>query len=128
MVSIVIAEAASTGPAAANVLIVLLGAALLALSAWCWAGRSSGARWWSGRPFGARLMLGLVPGLGLLVCTVGLGVLFGLSGPLASVLLAVPFLIGLLLELAGMFALIPRWWGPGWYRRSPAGKRGRGRR
>jgi hypothetical protein len=116
------------GFSAPNVGVVLLGAALLALSGWSWAGRSSGARWWVGRPFRTRLMLAVVPGLGLLIFTVGLGVLFRLSGPAASLLMAVPILVGVVLELAGIFALLPRWWGPAWYRRSPAGGRGRGRK
>jgi hypothetical protein len=97
----------------ANVLVAVVGPGLLTLSAWCWAGRSRGARWWAGRPFGPQLMLGVVPGLGLIALSVGVVTLAGTSVALVVVL---PFLFGALLELAGMLDVLPRWWGPGWYR------------
>jgi hypothetical protein len=88
--------------------------ALLVVTAWAWAGRSARARWWSSRAFGPQLALGVVPGLGLIL--LGVGVLT-LAGTGVAVLVALPVLVGLVLELAGMFALLPRWWGPRWYRR-----------
>jgi hypothetical protein len=104
----------------ANVLVVLIGAGLLALFAWSWAGRSRSARWWVGRPFGAQLVLALVPGLGLIVLSAGVLTVAGTS---AALLVALPFLLGAVLELAGIFDVVPRWWGPAWYRRLPPGRR-----
>jgi len=103
---------------------VLAAAALLALTAWCWAGRSPRARWWVGRQLGAQLVLAAAPGLGLLILGGGLLALFGTS---VALLIAPLMLIGLVLELAGMLALLPGWWGPAWYRRLPRGRRHVGR-
>ena len=102
-------------------LVTLAGAALLALAAWGWAGRTHRARWWVGRPFGPQLVLGVTPGLGLIL--LGAGIL-ALAGTFAALLVALPVLLGAVLELAGMFDLLPRWWGPRWYRELPAGRRG----
>jgi hypothetical protein len=103
---------------------VLGAAALLALTAWCWAGRSPRARWWVGRQLGTQLVLAVAPGLGLLILGGGLLALFGTS---AALLVAPLMLAGLVLELAGMLALLPGWWGPGWYRRLPRCRRPAGR-
>jgi hypothetical protein len=102
---------------AAYVLVTAMGVALLALAAWAWAGRSARARWWAGRTFGPQLALGVVPGLGLIL--LGVGVLT-LAGPAVALLVALPVLAGLVLEVAGMFAVLPRWWGPRWYRSRPS--------
>jgi hypothetical protein len=107
--------------APANLVILLIGAGLLAVSAWGWAGRSRQARWWVGRPFGPQLALGVAPGLGLIVFGVGLLTIFG---PELTLVVAPPVLLGVVLELAGMFSLIPRWWSPRWYRELPTGSRG----
>jgi len=97
----------------ADVLVVLVGTALLALFAWCWAGRSRGARWWATRRFGPQLVLGVVPGLGLIVVSGGV---LTLAGTAAALPLTPLFLVGAVLELAGIFDLLPRRWGPAWYR------------
>lgn len=103
--------------------LLALPAGLLALSAWSWAGRSRRARWWVGRLFMDQIVLGVAPGLGLMVGSVVLGGLFGMS-ELVALLVTAPVLLGLVLELAGIFALLPRWWGPRWYRQmSPAERR-----
>ena len=105
-------------------MIVAAGGGLLGAAAWAWAGRSPGARWWVGRRLATQLMLAVVPGLGLIL--VGVGGL-ALVGTGVALLVAPPVLLGLVLELAGIFALLPRWWGPRWYRRRPAGEGGRRR-
>jgi lysylphosphatidylglycerol synthetase-like protein (DUF2156 family) len=103
----------------AHVLVALLGAGILALATWAWAGRSRRARWWVGRPWGPELVLAVLPGLGLLVLGGGLLSLLGT----AAALLLVPMLLGAVLALMGMLMLVPRWWGPRWYRRLPPSRR-----
>jgi hypothetical protein len=101
-------------------LVVLIGVCLLAVSVWGWAGRSRMARWWVGRPFGPQLVLGLLPGLGLLVLGGGL---LALAGTAVALAVALPMLLGAVLELAGMSSLLPGWWGPKWYRQLPRDRR-----
>jgi hypothetical protein len=105
---------------AANALVVLIGAGLVALFLWAWAGRSFAARWWVGRPFGPRLVLAVIPGLGLLVLCGGV---LALAGTAAAPFVAVPFLLGAVLELAGLLDVLPGLWAPAWYRRLPPGQR-----
>ena len=105
-----------------DVLILMLGAGLLALSGWAWAGRSRRARFWVGRPNFDQLMLAVLPGLGLLIVGIEVGKLIGTSGA-NSLLLLLPILLGAVLELAGMLDLLPRWWGPAWYRHLPPDQR-----
>lgn len=100
-----------------QVLILLLGPSLLALSAWAWAGRSSRARFWVGRPRFDQLMLAVVPGLGLVLTSIDMAMLVGESP--AILVAAAAFLLGGVLEVAGMLDLLPRWWGPAWFRRLP---------
>ncbi|HEX6467579.1 MAG TPA: hypothetical protein VF069_00680 [Streptosporangiaceae bacterium] len=122
MIAVIAAEPA-TGFSVTNVVIVLMGAMLLVVFGWSWAGRSDGARWWVGWPEGRGLMLGAVPGLGLLIFTIGLAIVFDLSGPVISPLLAVPLLVGVVLLLAGGLDLLPKWWGPAWFKKLPARRR-----
>lgn len=100
--------------------IVLIGVALLVLTAWSWRGQTARSRWWVPTLGGRHLVLGVLPGLGVLVSggglmamTRGMGeALFG-----ATVLVVgLPMLVGVVLEFAGMFGLLPKWWGPRWYR------------
>ncbi|MBJ7610074.1 MAG: hypothetical protein JF887_11690 [Candidatus Dormibacteraeota bacterium] len=103
--------------------LLLIPAVLLVVSAWSWAGRSRRARWWVGRPFMDQLVLGVAPGVALVTGTVVLGMLFGGTSDLMAVLVVLPILVGIVLILAGIFALLPRWWGPRWYRNLSAGQR-----
>lgn len=105
----------------ADVLVVLIGAGLLALFAWCWLGRARSARWWATRRFGPQLVLGVIPGLGLIVVAAGV---LTLAGTGAALPLTPLFLAGAVLELAGIFDLLPHWWGPAWYRSRPRGRAG----
>jgi hypothetical protein len=107
-----------------SVLVALAGAVLVALSAWGWAGRSRRARWWVGRAFGPQLALGLMPGLGLLVLSVGV---LAMGGTSLAPAVALPALLGVVLELAGILDVLPGWWGPRWYRQLPGRRRAAGR-
>ncbi len=73
-----------------------------------------------GRPLGAQMMLGVAPGLALIVLPMGI---LTITGPSLAPLLVPLVLFGFLLDLAGMFSLLPRWWGPRWYRELPASRR-----
>ena len=103
--------------------IPLLGGALLAFAAWGWLGRSHASRWWVRSWEGDSLVLGVVPGMGLVLF--GLGLVAVSDGPLKTV--------GSLLWLAGFPVFLlgfvtPRWWGPGWYRRMSPQQRQRAQR
>jgi hypothetical protein len=102
--------------------IALAGVALLAYTGWCWAGRSPRARRWSRRTSWDSMILGLFPGLGLVLLASGVAAMLpesviGWAAPLILVAFAV---FGM-----GMIYLVfkPRWWGPRWYRRMPASQR-----
>ncbi|WP_163508629.1 hypothetical protein [Fodinicola acaciae] len=102
--------------------IALAGVALLAYTGWCWAGRSTRARRWSRRTSWDSMILGLFPGLGLVLFASGVAAMLpepavGFAAPLILVAFAV---FGM-----GMIYLVfkPRWWGPRWYRRMPASRR-----
>jgi hypothetical protein len=107
------AAEATYGPTAPHVTVVLIGAALLALSVWAWRGRSPRSRWWVRSPFGDQVMLGVVPGIGLIVFCVGV---LTATGPWMTLLIALPVLFGAALEFSVIFARLPRWWGPRWFR------------
>jgi hypothetical protein len=103
--------------------IPLLGGALLTFAAWGWLGRSHASRWWVRSWEGDSLILGVLPGMGLVLFGLGLVAVF--NGPLQT--------IGSLLWLAGfpvfvLGFLTPRWWGPGWYRRMSPQQRQRAQR
>ncbi|HEU0286394.1 MAG TPA: hypothetical protein VFR22_05060 [Nocardioidaceae bacterium] len=108
-----VAAEATYGPTVPHVLVVAIGMVLLALSIWAWRGRSRRSRWWVGSPYGGQVMLGLVPGLGLIILSMGL---LTLIGPWFTAVAGLPILFGAALVLAVIFARLPRWWGPGWYR------------
>jgi hypothetical protein len=109
-----VAAEASYGPTAPHLAVVAIGAGLLLLSVWAWRGRSRRSRWWVRSPFGGQVMLGLVPGLGLIILGAGL---LTLVGPWFTAVVALPVLFGAALEFAVIFARLPHWWGPRWYRR-----------
>ena len=116
----VVAAGATYGPTMPHLTAVVVGAALLLLSIWAWRGRSRRSRWWVRSPFGGQVMLGLVPGLGLIILGVGL---LTLVGPWFTAVIALPVLFGAALEFAVIFARLPHWWGPRWYRRLSAAER-----
>ncbi|MGH8793271.1 MAG: hypothetical protein ACRDXX_11575 [Stackebrandtia sp.] len=113
----------------AQIVIVLLGVALVAAFVWAWRGRSRRSRWWVGSAFGPQLMLGVVPGLGLLIFCAGMLTLAeGAGSPLFdatafAVAVALPMLFAVALEFAGIFALMPKWWAPRWYRQMSEAER-----
>jgi hypothetical protein len=104
---------ATYGPTASHVVVVIIGAALLGLAIWAWLGRTRRSRWWVRSPYGDQVMLGVVPGIGLIVFCVGL---LTLTGPWITLLIALPVLFGAALEFSVIFARLPRWWGPKWFR------------
>lgn len=65
-------------------------------------------------------MLDVAPGLGLLASGGGLlTVAESVSQTLAgftALLVALPMLVGFVLVLAGIVGVLPKWWGPKWYR------------
>lgn len=101
---------------------VLGGAGMLAVSIWSWAGRSEWARRWAHQTWGPEMRLGVMPGLGLMVLPASLGTLFDVAGCLGG-LMALVILFGLIVGSAGALHLLPRWWGPRWYRELAAGER-----
>lgn len=94
-----------------NLWILLLGGALVGLALWSWLGRSRAARWWVRTWEGDSLVLGILPGTGLVLFGLGLVAVF--DGALQTV--------GSLLWLCGFPVFLigfitPSWWGPAWYR------------
>jgi hypothetical protein len=94
--------------------VAIAGAVMLAYVGWCWAGRTAAARAWARVPARDLLVLGLFPGLGLVLLASGIAAalpesLVGWAAPL--------ILAGFLLFALGMVYLVarPRWWGPRWY-------------
>jgi hypothetical protein len=86
--------------------LILIGAALLAVSSLCWSGRW---RAWSRIAMLPSVPITLVPGLGLCLLLCGLGVALG-AGALIGVGLAASF--------AGIVLVFwePKWYGPRWFR------------
>jgi hypothetical protein len=115
-----VATGATYGPTAPHLAVVAIGAALLGLAIWAWRGRTRRSRWWVRSPGGAQVMLGLVPGLGLIILGVGL---LTLIGPWFVAVIGLPLLFGAVLEFAVIFAQLPRWWGPRWYRQMSEAER-----
>ena len=95
-----------------NAALFLGGAALLVLFVWSWRGASSRARWWHKDARGSDSMaMGFLPGAGVvLVAAAGYQVLPDSVSPLAAFVIV----IGVVGGLVG--ALVPRLWGPRWYR------------
>ena len=100
---------------------LVIGVGACALAAWSWLGRTPRARWWFGRSGLYPLVLGALPGFGLLLVVGGL---YRLLGSWADALLVPLFVVGALVTFIGV--LHPRWWGPGWFRRAPSGRSGMG--
>lgn len=97
-----------------------LGAGIVALvlAAWSWAGRSPRARWWFRREGYHSMVLGGLPGFGLLLVV---GFAYKLTGESALAVIAPLFLAGIAVVLLGI--LQPSWWGPSWFRAAPEGRR-----
>jgi hypothetical protein len=95
---------------------LLVGLLACAVAAWSWLGRTPAARWWFGRSGYYPLVLGALPGFGLLLVVGGL---YRLLSSGANVFLMPFFLAGVVVTFVGI--LHPRWWGPGWFRRAPSG-------
>lgn len=109
-----------------QLVIVIAGAALIAAACWAWAGRSAAARWWVDTGSTRRLMLGVVPGLGVLVLCGGMLALtekhFRSVFDTLALVVALPMLAAVVLEVVSMLGLLPRWWGPKWYRDAVKGE------
>lgn len=101
-----------------NLWIVLLGAALIGFAGWSWLGRSRPARWWVRSWEGDSLVLGVLPGMGLVLFGLGLVAVF--DGPL-QIVGSLLWLCGFPLFLIGF--ITPRWWGPAWYRHMSSSQR-----
>jgi len=102
-----------------NLWIPLLGGALLAFSAWGWLGRTAASRWWVRTWEGDSLVLGVLPGMGLLLF--GLGIVAVFDNALLQTMGSFLWLAGFPVFLLGF--LTPRWWGPAWYRRMSSRER-----
>ncbi len=96
---------------------LVVGLACCTLAAWSWLGRTPRARWWFGRSGYYSLVLGALPGFGLLLVVGGL---YRLLGSGAKPFLVPFFLIGAGVTFIGI--VHPRWWGPGWFRRARSGR------
>jgi len=112
----------------AVVVLLLLGAALLALTAWSRAGRSPGARWWARGAFSQRAVLLVFPGAGI-ACLAAAGLSGYDSGDGGARLwLALPAAVGLAAAVWGALLLpVPRPLQPQWLR-TTKGAPSRGRR
>ncbi|MFI9028254.1 hypothetical protein [Streptomyces sp. NPDC053560] len=82
---------------------------------WCWLGRTRQARSWAVIDRGPNLALIGIPMFAFVMFGAGIHLLFGLPK-----LVVLPFgiisALHFLVLLAGFFSL-PKWWGPGWFRR-----------
>lgn len=95
---------------------LVLGVVACAVAAWCWLGRTPRARWWFRRTGYYPLVLGALPGFGVLLLVGGL---YRLLGSGVEGYLTPFFLVGAVILFIGV--IHPRWWGPGWFRRAPTG-------
>ena len=95
---------------------LVLGIGLCGVAAWSWLGRTPRARWWFKRSGYYPLVLGALPGFGILLLVGGL---YRLLGSDSEGYLAPLFVVGAAVLLIGV--VHPRWWGPGWFRRAPDG-------
>lgn len=102
---------------------LVAGIVALALAAWSWAGRSPRARWWYRSEGYYPLVLGALPGMGLLLVV---GFAYRLTGRSELGVLAPFFFVGLAVIVLGI--VHPSWWGPGWFRASPESGRRTSRR
>lgn len=91
---------------------VVGGVLLLMLFVWSWRGKTSGARWWYKDLHGSDSMaMGVFPGAGI--------VLIGVAGlrALPDAVSGVPIFIIVVGALGGIIgAVVPRLWGPRWYK------------
>jgi len=94
-----------------------VGVVACAVAVWSWLGRTPRARWWFGRSGYYPLVLGALPGFGLLLVAAGL---YRLLGSGAEVFLMPLFVVGAAVTFIGI--IHPHWWGPGWFRRAPSGR------
>jgi hypothetical protein len=104
-----------------NAAVTVTGLLVLVVTWWSWRGASTPARWWTGTPGTEWLVRMAMPGWGAAVFCFGAGLL---AGEAVFGWFAVPGLLGLLLSLLGGLGLVPRWWGPRWYREEVGRRRG----
>lgn len=101
-------------PAIVGWTFIVVGAGWVGYGVWGWLGRSAWARSWAhGLPWEKNNVLGLTPGVGLLLLAVG-PVRVGLESSAYMRLGGVMALCAFVLAGLGFFT--PRWWGPRWYR------------
>lgn len=102
------------------ILITVGGALILAAVVWSWRGRTEAARWWVDTISTRQLMLAVAPGFGIM--TFGGGALLAARATsdelydLGALVLGPPMLVAVVLVLLGILGLLPKWWGPRWYR------------
>lgn len=99
-------------PALVTLAMAAGGVLLLVIFTWSWRGTSPRARWWHRDNHGSDSMaMGVIPGTGLIL--VGVAALRSLPDAVAAVALVL-ITVGAVVVVIG--ALIPRLWGPRWYR------------
>lgn len=88
------------------------GVLLLAIFGWSWRGATSRARWWHKDTHGSDSMaMGVIPGAGVVL--VGVAALRTLPDAVAGIAIVL-IVAGGIVIVAG--SLVPRLWGPRWYR------------
>lgn len=94
-----------------DALAVAAGTIMLVVFVWSWLGRGAGARWWAKPDMTPAIVMGILPGVGLLLFAVGCSRAFG--SPVSE--LAAPFvLLGLVAGVVGFW--FPRLWAPRWFK------------
>jgi hypothetical protein len=91
---------------------LVVGVAAAVFTTWCWLGHTPAARWWSKRSGYHALVLGALPGFGILLVVAGL---YRLLGSDSEPYLMALFVVGAAVLFIGV--VHPSWWGPGWFRR-----------
>ena len=100
------------------------GVLLLVIFTWSWRGASPRARWWHRDNHGSDSMaMGVIPGTGLIL--VGVAALRTLPDAVSGVALALITVGGIVVVIG---AVVPRLWGPRWYRDYLARQKRRARR
>ncbi|MGH3448574.1 MAG: hypothetical protein ACRDQA_19790 [Nocardioidaceae bacterium] len=87
------------------------GAAMLVLFVWSWIGRSRAARWWAKKDLSPNIAMGILPGVGLLLASVGTYYVFGEN---VIAITTWTGLLGLPIGLVGF--CFPQLWAPKWFK------------